>query len=140
MWKQLPGTLKYRLLHLSVDTGQKKHVLMGCQAWHVLPPNIWSLTAVKANCRAKGKLFICFWLVHFPHTSFLSTVRFMYISCSETARLTPEIILNIKKFLQRMFCWAKTNQVDNSYSNLWMFGGKTFHVVMQIVKARKLKI
>ena len=45
---------------LSVDTRQKKHVLIGCQTWRVLPPNI-SLTAVKANCRAKGKLFICFW-------------------------------------------------------------------------------
>ena len=29
-----------------------------CLAWHVLVPNIWSLTEVKANCRAKGKLFM----------------------------------------------------------------------------------
>ena len=29
-----------------------------CLAWRVLAPNIWSLTAVKANCRAKGKLFM----------------------------------------------------------------------------------
>ena len=26
-----------------------------------------------------------------------------------------KIILNVRKFLQRIFCWAKTNQVDNSY-------------------------
>ena len=34
----------------------KKHVLTeGCQTWCVFLPNIWSLTAVKANCRTKGK-------------------------------------------------------------------------------------
>ena len=38
----------------------KKHVLIARQTWRVLSPNIWSLTAVKANCRAKGKLFIRF--------------------------------------------------------------------------------
>ena len=61
------------------------------------------LTAVKANCRAKG--------------------TFRHISRSETTHLTPEIILNVKKFLQRRFGWAKTNQVDNSHllhtSNVW---------------------
>ena len=53
----------YRLLYLSVDipdTRQKKHVLISRQTCRVLSPNIWSLTAVKANCRAKGKLFIRF--------------------------------------------------------------------------------
>ena len=38
---------------------KKKHVLIGCQTWRVLLPKIWSLTAIKANCRAKGKLFLC---------------------------------------------------------------------------------
>ena len=34
----------------------KKNVLTeGCQTWCVFRPNIWSLTAVKANCRTKGK-------------------------------------------------------------------------------------
>ena len=54
----------------------KKHVLIGCQTWRVLPPNIWSLTAVKANCRAKGKLFT-------------------HISLLKKAHLPPEIILNV---------------------------------------------
>ena len=40
------GDVSYRLLHLSVDTRQKKNVLIGYQTWRVLPPNIWSLTAV----------------------------------------------------------------------------------------------
>ena len=38
----------------------KNIVLIGCQTRRVLPPNIRSLSAVKANCRTKGKLFICF--------------------------------------------------------------------------------
>ena len=41
--------ITYLWLHLSVDTRQKKHVLIGCQTWRVLPPNIWSLPAVKAK-------------------------------------------------------------------------------------------
>ena len=41
--------LQYHQLHLSVNTTQKKHVLIGCQTWHALPPNIWSLTSVKAK-------------------------------------------------------------------------------------------
>ena len=84
----------YRRLHLSVDTRQKKHVLIGCQTWRVLPPNIWSLTAVKAHCRAKGELFICFWSASCAHISFFfSTIS--HISRSETAHLPPEIILNV---------------------------------------------
>ena len=71
----------------------KKHVLIGCQTWHVLPPNIWSLTAVKANCRAKGKLFVCFWSARSAHNSFFST--FMHISLLKKAHLPPEIILNV---------------------------------------------
>ena len=71
----------------------KNTCLIGCQTWHVLPPNIWSLTAVKANCRAKGKLFICFWSASSPQISFFSTFR--HISRSETAHLPPEIILNV---------------------------------------------
>jgi len=52
----------YRRLHLYKRGHEtKKHVVIGFQTWRVLSPNIWSLTAVKANCHAKGKLFICFW-------------------------------------------------------------------------------
>ena len=71
----------------------KKHVLIGCHTWCVLPPNIWSLIAVKANCRPKGKSFICFWSACFSHISFFST--FSHISRSETAHLPSEIILNV---------------------------------------------
>ena len=85
--------LRYHQLDLSVDTRQKKHVLIGCQTWHALPPNIWSLTAVKANCCAKGNLFMCFWSAHSALISFFSTFR--HISYSETAHLPPEIILNV---------------------------------------------
>ena len=57
----------------------------------------------------------------FRSISFFSTFR--RISRSETAHLPPESILNVEKFLQRIFCWAKTNQVDNSRllqtSNVW---------------------
>ena len=87
----------------------KKHVLIGCQTWRVLPPNIWSLTAVKANCRAKANLFIRFWSARFAYISFFSNFR--YISRPETAHLPPEINLNVLKFLPRIVCWAKRNQV-----------------------------
>ena len=56
----------------------KKHDLIGRQTWRVLPPNVWSLTAVKANCHAKGKLFICFWSARSAHISFFPT--FTHIS------------------------------------------------------------
>ena len=46
----------------------------------------------------------------------------MYLA-QKHAHLPPEIILNVQKFLQRIFCWAKTSQVDNSHqlqtSNVW---------------------
>ena len=50
-------------------------------------------TAVKANCHAKGTLFICFWSASSAHISFFSTFR--HISRSETAHLPPKIILNV---------------------------------------------
>ena len=107
-------------VHQSVDT-RLKNVLLGSQTWLVLPPNIWSLTAVTGNWHTKGKLCIFFRSAHSAHIPFFSTFR--HISCSETAHLPPEIIINVYKFLQRIFCWAKTNQVDNSRllqtSNVW---------------------
>ena len=118
------GEQSYRriLVILSVASKcehEKKTCSNNCQTWCVLPLNIWSLTAVK--CRAKCKLFVCFGSAHFAHISFFLTFR--HISRSETAHLPPEIILNVQKFLQRIFCWAKTNQVDNSHqlqtSNVW---------------------
>ena len=77
---------------LSVEPTQKKHVVIGCQTWRVLPPNIWSLTGVKTNCHAKGKLFICFWSARSSQISFFTT--FSHISRSETAHLPRKIILN----------------------------------------------
>ena len=72
------------LLHLNDDTRQKN--IFFCRVpWRVLPPNIWSLTAIKANCRSKGKLFICFWSMCSAQISFLLTFR--HISRSETAHL-----------------------------------------------------
>ena len=106
----------------------KKHVLIGCQTWRVLAPNIWSLTAVKANCHAKGELFICVWSASSAHISFFSTFR--HISSSETAHLPPEIILNV---LQRIFWWAKTNQVDNTRllqtSHVWRQNMSCLHPI-----------
>ena len=66
---------------------EKKTGSNKCQTWCVLPPNIWSLTAVKANCRAKCKLFVCFWSAHFAHILFFLTFR--HISRSETCTPTP---------------------------------------------------
>ena len=51
----------------------KKHNLIGCQTWRVLPPNSWSLTAFKANCRAKGwvvYMFLCVPLISFIFLNF----------------------------------------------------------------------
>ena len=39
-------------------------------------------------------------------------------------------------------CFAEQKQIKSTtaaYSKLWMFGGKTCHVVMQTVKARKVE-
>ena len=72
------------LLHLNDDTRQKN--IFFCRVpWRVLPPNIWSLTAIKANCPSKGKLFICFWSMCSAQISFFLTFR--HISRSETAHL-----------------------------------------------------
>ena len=105
--------------HHSFSVASKRgHEIKKCP---ILPPNIWSLTAVTGNWRTKGKLCIFFRSAHSAHIPFFSTFR--HISCSETAHLPPEIIINVYKLLQRIFCWAKTNQVDNSRllqtSNVW---------------------
>ena len=63
---------------------EKKTGSNKCQTC-VLPLNIWSLTAVKANCCTKCKLFVCFWSAHFAHILFFFTFR--HISRSETCTL-----------------------------------------------------
>ena len=71
---------------------RKKHVLIGCQTWRVLPPNIWSLNAVKASCRAKGEgVLTCFWSASSAHLLIFSI--FSNISQSETAHLLLRILL-----------------------------------------------
>ena len=110
-----------------------KHVLKRCQTWRVLPPNIWILIAVKANCRAKGKLFICFWSALSAHISFFSTFR--HISLSETAHLPPESILKILAkniFIVERKRRKQIKSTTAGYSKLRMFGGKTCHVCAQL--------
>ena len=71
----------YRQLHLSMDT-QKKTVLIGCQTWSVLPPNIGSLTAIKGNCRDANLWRSKIWRLSFfmtnnwpsPHWEWLRTL------------------------------------------------------------------
>ena len=47
------------------------------------------------------------------HISFFSSFR--YISRSlRNSTLASEIILNVQNYCKDWFCWAKTNQVDNS--------------------------
>ena len=72
----LTNALDCRRLHPSVDTRQKKHVLIGYQTWHVLQSNIWGLTAVKANFRAKGK-FLFLFLFLFLISAFRSCFIFL---------------------------------------------------------------
>ena len=47
--------------------------------------------------------------------------------------MTPEIILNVSKFLQRIFCLSKTNQVENSRrlqtSNVWRQNISCLHLI-----------
>ena len=50
------GASPYTVGYVESRRGHEtKHVPIGCQIWSILPPNIWSLTAVKANRLAKGK-------------------------------------------------------------------------------------
>ena len=63
-----------------------------------------------------------------------------HLSRSETAHLTPQIILHFKTFFKE--CFVEQKQIKSTTaacSKLWMFGGKTCHVVEQIVKAMKVE-
>ena len=121
------------LLSVASKSGHKTktHVLIGCQTWQVLPPDIiWSLTAVKANCHAKGK-YCCLYafdqgvplIFHFSQLSGIFLTQKQHI-CLQKSKL---------KFLQRIFCWAKTNQVDNSRllqtSNVWQQNMSCLHPI-----------
>ena len=108
----------------------KKHVLLGCQTWRVLPPNIWSLTAIKANCLAKGELFICFWSASSAHISFFSTFR--HISLRNSTCL-HKLFLTSKNSCKEYFVERKQiKSTTAAYSKLHMFGGKTCPVCTQL--------
>ena len=101
----------------------KKHVLIGFQTWRFLPPNIWSLKAVKANCCAKAKLFICFWSARSAHISFFSTFR--HISRSESVHLPPESNLTSNNSCKEYFVERKRiKSTTAACSKLRMFGGQ----------------
>ena len=78
------------------------------------------LTAVKANCRAKGKLFICFWCVsvifHFSQLSgiFLAQKQHTWLQ---------KLFVTSKNSCKEDLVERKKNQVDNSHllhtSNVW---------------------
>ena len=108
-----------------------KHVLKRCQTWRVLPPNIWISTAVKANCRAKGKLFICFW----PALSALfrsSQLSGVFLAQKQHTCL-PKVFLTSKNSCKEYFVERKQiKSTTAGYSKLRMFGGKTCHVCAQL--------
>ena len=117
----------YRRLHLSVDTRQKKHVLIGCQTWRVQPPNTWSLTAVKAKCRAKGKLFSAF-------RSYFIFLNFQaYFSLRNKHTWLQKLFLTSKNSCKEDFVERKQiKSTTATYSKLRMFSGKTCHVCTQL--------
>ena len=108
-----------------------KHVLKRCQTWRVLPPNIWISTAVKANCRAKGKLFVCFW----PALSALfrsSQLSGVFLAQKQHTCL-PKVFLTSKNSCKEYFDERKQiKSTTAAYSKLRMFGGKTCHVWAQL--------
>ena len=106
----------------------KRHVL-GCQKWLVLPPNIWSLTAVKPTCCAIGNLMFLIsalpLIFHFSHL--------LGIFLAQKQHTPLEIVVNIEKLWLRIFCWTKNNQVDNSRlsqtSNVWRQNTSYLHPI-----------
>ena len=109
----------------------KKHVLIGGQTWHVSWANIWSLTAVKANCRAKGKLFTRFWSARSAPISFFSTFR--HIFAQKQHACLQKLFLTSKNSYTEYF--VKRKQIKSTtaaYSKLRMSGAKTCHVCTQL--------
>ena len=86
----------------------KRHVLIGCLTWRVFPPNIWSLKAVKANCRAKGKLFICFLMSAFRwFFIFLNFLTYFSLRNTTLASRDYSKRLKILQILQTSNVWRQ---------------------------------
>ena len=83
-----------------------------CLAWRVLAPNIWSLTAVKANCRAKGKLFM--FLISAPPLIFHFSQLPGLFRVQEQFTCLQRLFLTFENSCKEYIISAKTNQVDNS--------------------------
>ena len=87
------------------------------------------LTAVKANCRAKGKLFICFWCVsvifHFSQLSgiFLAQKQHTWLQ---------KLFLTSKNCKEDLVERKQIKSTTATYSILRMFGGKTCYVCTQL--------
>ena len=96
----------------------KRHVLIGCQTCQtsrVLLPNSWSLTVVKANCRAKGKLFVCFW----PALSALfrsSQLSGVFLAQKQHTCL-PKVFLTSKNSCKEYFVERK--QIKSTTAAVW---------------------
>ena len=123
------------LLSVASKSGHKtkKHVLIGCQTWRVLPPDIRSLTAVKANCHTKGK-YCCLnafdqgvpLMFHFSQLSGIFLTQKQHTSLHK-------LFLTSKNSWKEYF--AEQKQIDLTtavYSKLRIFGGKTCRVCTQL--------
>ena len=130
--KDITCNNRYRRLHLREDTRQKKHVLIGCQTCRVLPLNIWSLTVVKANCHAKGELFIRFWSAKFR--SYFTFLNYQsYFSAQKQHTCLWKLFLMSKNSCKQYFDERKQiKSTTAAYSKLQMFGSKTCHVCTQL--------
>ena len=109
----------------------KKHVLIGCETSRVLPPNIWSLTAVKANCHAKGKLFICFGR-RVPLIFHFSQLSGIFLAQKQRTCLQKLFLTSKNSWKEDFVEWKQIKSTTAAYSKLHMFGGKTCHVCTQL--------
>ena len=88
-------------------------VVIGCQTWRVLPPDIWSLTAVEANCCTKDKLFIYVFDQRVPLIFHFSQLSGKFLA---PAHLPPEYFVEHKS--------KQIKSTTAAYSNLRTFGAK----------------
>ena len=112
-------------------TRDKKLVLIGCFTWHVLP-SIWSLTAVNATCRTKGKLFIMFLTSLSAHISF-SQLSGIFLTQKQPTCLQKLFLTMSKNSCKEYFVEQKQiNLTTTTNSKLQMFGAKTCHACTQL--------
>ena len=108
----------------------KRHVLIGCQTWRVLPPNInfevWQL--LKQTVMPKDYVFDrrILLIFHFSQLSgiFLTQKQHTYLH---------KLFLKSKYSCKEYFVEQKQiKSTTAAYPKLWMFGGKTCHVCTQL--------